>query len=52
MGMISFYYEWNWRQAENEFRRSIELNPNYALAHHWYSLELAAKADPRKHCRR
>src|ERR1017187_7218616 len=40
--MICFYYEWNWRQAEREFRRSIELNPNYALAHTWYALELAA----------
>lgn len=42
LGMISFYCEWNWREAEREFRRSIELNPNYALAHTWYALELAA----------
>ncbi len=42
LAMICFYYEWNWRQAEREFRRSIELNPNYALAHTWYALELAA----------
>jgi len=42
LGMVSFYYEWNWKQAEQEFRRSIELNPNYALAHTWYALELAA----------
>ncbi len=42
LGMIAFYYEWNWRQAEQEFRRSIELNPNYALAHTWFALELAA----------
>ncbi len=42
LGMICFYYEWNWHQAEQEFRRSIELNPNYGLAHTWYALELAA----------
>ena len=24
-------------EAEKEFRRAIELNPNYATAHHWYS---------------
>ena len=40
--MVSFYYEWNWQNAENEFRRSIELDPNYPLAHAWYALDLAA----------
>jgi DNA-binding winged helix-turn-helix (wHTH) protein/TolB-like protein/Flp pilus assembly protein TadD len=42
LGMISFYYEWNWPQAEHEFRRSIQLNPNYPLAHEWYAEDLAA----------
>ncbi len=27
--------------AEREFKRAIELNPNYATAHHWYSDFLA-----------
>jgi DNA-binding winged helix-turn-helix (wHTH) protein/TolB-like protein/Flp pilus assembly protein TadD len=27
--------------AEREYRRAIELNPNYATAHHWYSDFLA-----------
>jgi TolB-like protein/Tfp pilus assembly protein PilF len=30
------YYDWDWSAAEREFERSIELNPNYATAHHWY----------------
>jgi DNA-binding winged helix-turn-helix (wHTH) protein/TolB-like protein/Flp pilus assembly protein TadD len=43
LGMISFYYEWNWPQAEQEFRRSIKLNPNYPMARAWYALSLAAE---------
>ena len=42
LAMISFYYEWNWRDAEHEFRRSIELNSQYAIAHTWYAISLAA----------
>jgi TolB-like protein/tRNA A-37 threonylcarbamoyl transferase component Bud32/Flp pilus assembly protein TadD len=30
-------YEWDWHGAEGEYKRAIELNPNYATAHHWYS---------------
>lgn len=32
--------EWNWSDAEKEFQRAIELNPNYVTAHHWYSIYL------------
>src|SRR6266498_2627714 len=28
---------WQWTEAEREFKRAIELNPNYATAYHWYS---------------
>ncbi len=27
---------WNWRDAEKEFRRGLELSPNYAIGHQWY----------------
>ena len=33
---------WNWAGAEREFKRSIELNPNYSAAHVWYAHYLAA----------
>jgi eukaryotic-like serine/threonine-protein kinase len=40
--LASIYHnEWNWQEAEREFQRAIELNPNYATAHHWYSIYLA-----------
>jgi len=29
-------YDFNFAGANREFRRAIELNPNYATAHHWY----------------
>jgi TolB-like protein/DNA-binding winged helix-turn-helix (wHTH) protein len=28
--------DWDWGTAEQEYRRAIDLNPNYATAHHWY----------------
>jgi serine/threonine protein kinase/tetratricopeptide (TPR) repeat protein len=36
-------YEWDFVGAEKEFKRAIELNPNYATGHHWYSDSLEAK---------
>jgi adenylate cyclase len=37
--------EWAWDQAESEFRIGLELNPNYATGHHWYSELLLFKGD-------
>jgi TolB-like protein/DNA-binding winged helix-turn-helix (wHTH) protein/Tfp pilus assembly protein PilF len=42
LGLIAFYYDWDWTRSEQEFRRAIELNPNYATAHQWYGYYLAA----------
>jgi serine/threonine protein kinase/Tfp pilus assembly protein PilF len=35
-------FDWNWEGAEREFRRAIELNPNYATAHQWFAMMLGA----------
>ena len=35
-------FDWDWAEAEREYRRSIELNPSYATAHHWYAHYLTA----------
>ena len=42
LGLIYLYTDWDLRAAEREFERSIQLNPNYAMAHYWYALDLAA----------
>jgi serine/threonine-protein kinase len=38
-----FIFDWNWDEAEREFRRAIDLDPRYASAHQWYAFLLAAK---------
>ncbi len=43
LGWTLFAYDWNWSEAEKEFRRAIELNPGYAIAHQWYSHLLICK---------
>ena len=42
LGTVLLEHEWNFAEAEKEFKRAIELNPNYATAHHWYSEYLLA----------
>jgi tetratricopeptide (TPR) repeat protein len=37
---IKYLYDLDWSGAENEFRRAIEVNPNYASAHQWYAYQL------------
>jgi TolB-like protein/Tfp pilus assembly protein PilF len=41
LALIVQNYDWDWQTAGKEFRRAIELNPNYATAHHWYAEHLA-----------
>jgi serine/threonine-protein kinase len=37
LGMVHYSFNWRWQESEREFQRAIELNPNYATAHHWYA---------------
>jgi DNA-binding winged helix-turn-helix (wHTH) protein/Tfp pilus assembly protein PilF len=37
LGNVIIYYHYDFVEAEREEKRAIELNPNYATAHHWYS---------------
>ena len=42
LGFLMLLYDWNPAQAEKQFQRAIELDPNYPTAHHWYAYDLAA----------
>jgi TolB-like protein/DNA-binding winged helix-turn-helix (wHTH) protein/Flp pilus assembly protein TadD len=42
LAVVHFYYDWNWSDSERELQRAIQLNPNYATAHHWSSIYLSA----------
>lgn len=37
LGLIATYFDWDWKLAEKQFKRALEINPNYATAHQWYS---------------
>jgi len=37
---IKYYYDRDWVTAEREYKRAIELNPNYPIAHQWYAVYL------------
>jgi TolB-like protein/DNA-binding winged helix-turn-helix (wHTH) protein/Tfp pilus assembly protein PilF len=62
LALINASYDLDFKTAERRFRRAIELEPNYATAHHWYAeylgyegrfdeafaeIGLARKLDPR-----
>lgn len=40
LGWAKLLYDWDWKGAEAEIARAIELNPNYPAAHHWQAVLL------------
>jgi len=44
LGNILVNYDWNWAEAEKEFKRGIELRPDYATAHQWYAMHYLTPA--------
>jgi serine/threonine protein kinase/tetratricopeptide (TPR) repeat protein len=41
LAIVKWHYEWDFEEAEREFKRALALNPNYSTAHHWYALYLS-----------
>lgn len=33
-------FDWDWGAAEREYRQAVDLSPNYATAHQWYTWHL------------
>jgi tetratricopeptide (TPR) repeat protein len=42
LGLLAGIWDFEWIQSERELRQAIELNPNYASAHHWIAALLSA----------
>jgi len=40
LGLVFSMYDFNWRGAEEQFKRALALKASYATAHHWYSIHL------------
>jgi TolB-like protein/DNA-binding winged helix-turn-helix (wHTH) protein/Tfp pilus assembly protein PilF len=40
LGFLGLNSRTGWTQAGPEFRRALDLNPNYATAHHWFAFYL------------
>jgi tetratricopeptide (TPR) repeat protein len=43
LGMIDLFYDWNWSAAEEEYKQTIALNPNYFWVHSWHARGLVAR---------
>jgi TolB-like protein/Tfp pilus assembly protein PilF len=42
LGYVAVFFDWDWPRAESEFRRALELGPNYATTHQWHAWYLFA----------
>ena len=43
LALVHWLYDWDWTAADREFRKAIELNPRYVMAHHWRGLFLGER---------
>jgi len=55
LGLIKLQYEWDWAGAEREFKRAIQLDPEYNPAHQlhgWYLISVGRFADAQAEMKR
>ncbi len=48
LARLLYLFNHDWDGADREFRRALELDHNYAPAHHWYSMYLALKGNKKE----
>jgi len=48
MAFILKVYDWDWPASGREYRRALELNPNYSQAHRSYAAYLSAVGKPQE----
>ena len=41
LAFVKLFHEWDWNGASKDFKRAIQLNPNYETAHQWYAIYLS-----------
>ena len=46
LAFIKFRHDWDFAGADAEFKRSLQLDPNYSEAHQWYAFYLLAVGRP------
>jgi hypothetical protein len=42
LGFVRLHYDRNWKDAQNELRKAITLNPKNLVSHRWYAYSLSA----------
>jgi eukaryotic-like serine/threonine-protein kinase len=43
LAVVKLVYDLDLAGAEQEYKRALEINPNYAIAHNWYAIYLTAR---------
>jgi tetratricopeptide (TPR) repeat protein len=43
LAVVKLVYDLDLAGAEQEYRRALEINPNYAIAHNWYAIFLTSR---------
>jgi serine/threonine protein kinase/tetratricopeptide (TPR) repeat protein len=46
LGDVKFLYDWDWKGAEADYKKAIELNPNDPTAHAYYAVYLSVMGKP------
>jgi tetratricopeptide (TPR) repeat protein len=46
LGMVHTMFDWDWQKAETAFRTALDIDPAFALAHHWFGLMLINSGRP------